>query len=807
MSDKTKPDIKPMLPLLAIKGVDLIPLHQAHAVGANGKKAGKRPLESNWLQTKALTRATLETYVLEQHNIGVRLGRDVLVVDIDPRNFALEGETDKDGNKLSPQPHLALEKAFGFKLSDYPTVLTGSYLPKLDPSTGLHVYMRIPKGMVKDDEKLRKALAGYKGIDFKWFGGQVVAPGSVHPDTNRLYGWEDFEAPPIDEMGDAPGSLIKALVKPPSAVQVQDGFQAYTGEQLQNILDTLNVEDFRDQEKWLQFMMGCHAATQGEGMNEFVAWSTSDPMYTAHGSTIAYRWESLDANSKGGITHTGFRKIVDDNGGFVPADASEFAEVDEDEDEQFEAPNPSNPLRELNESWTFCREGGQVKVYCEEVDFSWGEDSGFNRRCVQRYPTRAFTEIYQNKLVMFQGKQEELGKSWLKWAGRNDCGSVQFLPEYGDERYPVLNGVRIYNLWRGFGVIPNPDGDCSMLYRLIDEALTNNLEEREYLLNWMAYAVQHPERAAEVACIFRGEKGTGKSTLGSYFASLFGDHGIQIASKDLLTGRFNLHLRDVILLFADEAFFAGDKDGESRLKGLITEARLLFEGKGTNAEIGRNCLHVMMATNSDWAAPATADGERRFAVFDVSNEWKQDKPFFAKLRNQMDNGGLGKLLHDMKTRDLGDWHPREDVPKSEALMDQMLQNLPPLEQFVFTMMYDENAELCDPIEDGWYDGTGGVLVLKEDFIAAYARFVKKAGGQRLFPRDLSPQVVGRQLRSMLTPSLVRNIKVPLKDDVRFKTGTRKYCWEFAVLDALRDRLDTRAGQPLPWPQESTEDLE
>ena len=85
-----------------------------------------------------------------------------------------------------------------------------------------------------------------------------------------------------------------------------------------------------------------------------------------------------------------------------------------------------------------------------------------------------------------------------------------------------------------------------------------------------------------------------------------GKHGIQVFNPKHVVGNFNGHLRDVLLLFADEAFFAGDRAADGVLKGLITEPSLMIERKGVDAVRAPNLLRVIMATNSDWAVPAAA---------------------------------------------------------------------------------------------------------------------------------------------------------------------------------------------------------
>src|SRR4051812_10014450 len=68
--------------------------------------------------------------------------------------------------------------------------------------------------------------------------------------------------------------------------------------------------------------------------------------------------------------------------------------------------------------------------------------------------------------------------------------------------------------------------------------------------------------------------------------------------RHALTGRFNAHLRDACLLFADEAYWPGDKGAEGSLKRLITEPELFIEGKGRDGVMVENRLHVIIASRA-----------------------------------------------------------------------------------------------------------------------------------------------------------------------------------------------------------------
>ncbi len=104
-------------------------------------------------------------------------------------------------------------------------------------------------------------------------------------------------------------------------------------------------------------------------------------------------------------------------------------------------------------------------------------------------------------------------------------------------------------------------------------------------------------------------------------------------------------LRDCVFLFADEAFFAGDKQHVGVLKSLITESSLTIEGKYANAVEFPNYLHIMMASNEDWVVPADLRS-RRFYVQNVPDTYVGNYAYFEKIRKQLDAGGYTAMLHD-----------------------------------------------------------------------------------------------------------------------------------------------------------------
>jgi hypothetical protein len=230
-----------------------------------------------------------------------------------------------------------------------------------------------------------------------------------------------------------------------------------------------------------------------------------------------------------------------------------------------------------------------------------------------------------------------------------------------------------YNLWRGFSVAPTP-GDCSkFLSHILDNVCQGNQESFDWMIGWFAQLVQQPEEKLGTAVVLRGKEGTGKSIVGKTFGSLLGPHYVPVAKPELVTGRFNGHLSNCLLLQAEEAFWAGDRAAAGALKDLITNDDLVVEFKGLEAIRMRNYVRLFATSNEDWVVPAGPTA-RRFAVFDVGEAHLGDKAYFRAIANELDNGGREALLDYLLNFDLSKVDLRS-VPKTKALLEQKLHSL------------------------------------------------------------------------------------------------------------------------------------
>jgi hypothetical protein len=438
-------------------------------------------------------------------------------------------------------------------------------------------------------------------------------------------------------------------------------------------------------------------------------------------------------------------------------------------------------LGDLNDRHAvICNYGGRC-VVAEEITEMIGS-TPHTVLTVQSF--NDFANRYCNTILQIgtNKKQEpimqQLGKWWLHSPSRRQYNKVVFDP--GNECPGDLN------LWKGFAVVPRP-GCCDKLLEHIRLNICSGSEEHyQYLLNWMAVCCQRPGQQGHVAVVLRGDKGTGKGTFANAFGSLFGSHYLPVSNSTHMVGRFNAHLRSCVVLFADEAFFAGDKSHESVLKTLITEPTMVVEGKHRDAEVSRNCVHLIMASNETWVVPAGSE-ERRFFVLDVGNRSIQDKQYFADISNELDAGGREALLHMLLTRPLDGFEVRT-APATLALQEQQMVSMSPLAEWWYSRL-EEGRQIAQ--HETWHQ-----LAVVDQLYGDYLEAVSALRGQRAANKtNFIKQVAGFMPGKV--EKCVRTMSVPVLDIETNRSVLRdRRCivWKMPTLDQCRAAWEKRFGK-------------
>jgi hypothetical protein len=439
--------------------------------------------------------------------------------------------------------------------------------------------------------------------------------------------------------------------------------------------------------------------------------------------------------------------------------------------------------------------GGKVVVIEESYDETR------ERTAIYQQSPGMISERYRNRFVQVgtdkedNPKYKKLGNWWLDHRNRRQFHKMAYIP--GENQ--VKN---VFNLWRGWNVEARP-GSCSLfLMHLFRNVCSANQSHYDYLMNWMARAIQVPKRPGETAIVLRGDQGTGKSFFANSFGHLFGRHYLTVSSAKHLVGNFNAHMRDLSLLFADEAFFAGDKAHEGVLKTLVTGQSLTVEMKGYDLEEVPNRLHLIMASNSDWVVPAGGN-ERRFLVLDVGDDQRQNAKYFRAIQQELDDGGYEALLHQLMTRDITLFDVR-NVPQTQALKDQKVLSQTPMQQWWYSKLLD--GRIFQHHAD-WETVVEARLVFEDYSKGASMAGVSRRGSNTAFGVFLSGILREGKKDSELA-KVQRQRSVALDgEDAEIKKGQRANYYIFPPLGRCRVLWCKKHGDmdwPDPLPFDTTE---
>ena len=436
-------------------------------------------------------------------------------------------------------------------------------------------------------------------------------------------------------------------------------------------------------------------------------------------------------------------------------------------------------IDELNKKHAVIMIGGKCAVLNQTID------PVFNRPDISFSSKGDFLNLYANKKAPDPDAPKRtipIGKLWWESPGRRQYEGLVFEPQKDFPGY--------YNLWRGFSVEPKK-GDWNLMKKLIREAIADGNETRyRYILAWMARIIQDPGgQRPGVAIVMRGLQGIGKGMFANQVGSLMQDHFLQVAQAGQVTGRFNTHLKDCVLLFVDEGFWAGDKQAEGVIKNLVTEPTITVEPKGKDIFRVKNNVNILIASNADWVVPAGLE-ERRFFTVDVSDCFRGDHDFFRQLVAQMDNGGREAMLHDLKNMDISGVNLR-DFERTDALLDQILQSMTLVQKWWFQQLRRGSIDLNFDGEvftkkDIW-PKTVSTEQLYENFELFSSRF-----------KSYLPvlEVFGRQLNKFMDPPETIRPRMP--------GGERPVLRVIPDLERCRKVFEKKINMKVDWDDEKYE---
>ena len=313
-------------------------------------------------------------------------------------------------------------------------------------------------------------------------------------------------------------------------------------------------------------------------------------------------------------------------------------------------------IDEMNEKHAVVR-AGKFYILTEETDV-------FGHPSFTLEGRSSFRAFYEDEIIKCEdGFSRCKADIWLKSPRRRKFTGIIFDPTPNYDRSK-------YNLWKGFAI--KPKKGCSEKYwsHVKDVICAGNTNSYTYIRKWLAYVFQRPQEI-HTALVLCGSQGTGKNAFIDSLGVLFGSHYISVSGMKELLSSFNFHLKNAVLVHANEALWGKNPNALGSLKAMITDSLCTIEAKGKDVIMLKNYKHVIISSNESFPVHLDSD-DRRFFVLRVSDIHKEDHEYFKAIFEELKNGGYEALLYDLLHEDISEFNPRKFPESYESFKIKLM---------------------------------------------------------------------------------------------------------------------------------------
>lgn len=345
----------------------------------------------------------------------------------------------------------------------------------------------------------------------------------------------------------------------------------------------------------------------------------------------------------------------------------------------------------------------------------------------------------------------------------------------GVEFNPIATTANTLNLWIGMTAKPNQGNWERIKYFLAEVVCGDRKPEYEYLIKYLAHAVQHPDEKAGVMITMLGGQGIGKGTFARILQKIWSATFLQVSRIKQVVGDFNGSLERAYIVFLDEALFAGDRASSDALKSLVTEPIISINEKHQPSRQIRSYHRFIAATNAEWFKSTDRDDRRDF-VLRVNERHKGDHKFWGELNAEIENGGVDALVYELLTMDLTNFNVR-NKPNTQELTAQKLQSLDKFPRWWFGLL--SRGYICER-EVIWPE-----FISTHSLLAEYKAHETNARSYKIpDERDIS----GYMQKICPASEKIRTV------ENRF----RRYGFKLPTLDIARSDFETYIGDSVTW---------
>jgi len=306
-----------------------------------------------------------------------------------------------------------------------------------------------------------------------------------------------------------------------------------------------------------------------------------------------------------------------------------------------------------------------------EKTVDWSKVNHLGENFTLIYPTDTVWDAAMRKIVKIGNLGHAFGSDVVRlWKASESRKMVQDHEVVFD---PTRKCPEHYvNLFDGIAMQPK-QGDVLPIIELIrylTSRASDDAQEADdvmhWLLQWLAYPLQHVGFKLRTSIVMHGDEGAGKNFLFDLVASIYGKYGC-LVGQDELEDKFNDWRSCKLFVVGDEVSSRQELvHNKNRLKALITSATVQINPKNLPRREESNHMNVVFLSNE--ITPLALDNsDRRYLV--IYTPRAKDFAFYSRLGKWRDSGGIEAFYEFLLTYPLDGFDPFAPAPQTAAKRD------------------------------------------------------------------------------------------------------------------------------------------
>ena len=193
-----------------------------------------------------------------------------------------------------------------------------------------------------------------------------------------------------------------------------------------------------------------------------------------------------------------------------------------------------------------------------------------------------------------------------------------------------------FNLWSGFQAkqidgYENDEGLALLKQMILDTWADGDINNYNYIISWFKGLIKNDIN--RVALVLISEQGTGKGWLCNFLRYIINSSNIaECCGVERIAQKHNTYVQNKRLVIINEMASTKEefRNNFEKLKVFISELHLQIEPKGINSYTIDNIGNYILCSNHIDSI-LLEESDRRFAVFEVSKKYMQNKTYFENL--------------------------------------------------------------------------------------------------------------------------------------------------------------------------------